>query len=122
MKKEDIKIGIKVTPFQKTVIGFEKDIEEYKNTNDLGKFLKENRYLYVIGYDDYKQVWMLGDMTYNNNEDGDYFNAKDFEPYQEKENGFEIKCLDCGHVGCDLNIVYHGFQFSCPNCGQVYKQ
>ena len=95
---EDIKIRMKVTPFQKTVDGYEKSIEEYKSCTSYGwgNFLKENGYLYVTGYDEYENAWTLGDITCNDNEDGDYFNSEDFEPYKEIQmNSEEInKYLD----------------------------
>lgn len=121
MKTKDIKIGMRVTPFQKTVKKYEENIDQYKRHKyGSGLFLNFNNYLFVVDYDEDTKAWVLGENIKSNC--GDCFNAEDFEPYQEKENGFEIKCLDCGYIGCDLNVVYHGFQFSCSNCGQVYKQ
>lgn len=122
MRKEDVKIGMKVRPFQKTAKGWEEDINEYKkHTYNPGKFFGEKEYLFVIKYDTYEEAWILSEDPEEN--DGDFFNSEDFKPYsEEKENGFEIKCKDCGYIGCDLNVVYCGFQFSCPNCGQIYKQ
>jgi hypothetical protein len=80
MKNEDIIIGQKVTPFQKTAKGWESDIKTYLRYG-CGKFLKENGYLYVKEYDDYEEAWVLRDES--DDDSGDYFNAEDFEPISE---------------------------------------
>jgi hypothetical protein len=82
LKKEDVRMGMKVIPFQKTAVGWEEDIEEYKNhTYNYGYFLRENGYLYATEYDEYEEAWVLTDDL--NERDGDYFNAEDFEPYEQ---------------------------------------
>ena len=93
MNKDDVVIGMKVTPFQKTANGWEENINEYKNhTYNYGKFLKENGYLFVIEYDEEEKAWILGD---NMDNDGDYFNAEDFESYMDVNNiSLEIDNVD----------------------------
>ena len=48
MKFEDIFIGQKVTPFQKTA-GIRMDMDDYYRRREKnGKFLKENGFLYIV--------------------------------------------------------------------------
>lgn len=90
MREDQIQIGSKVIPFQKTAKGWEEDINEYKNhTYGYGKFLKKNGYLYVTEYDEYEKTWILSDDINADgdyfNTDGDFFNPEDFEPFDEEE-------------------------------------
>lgn len=74
MKKEDVKIGMKVVPFQKTMGHGFKELFDYGN----GMFFKENGYLYVItAYDRYASIGIQGTTS--------QFSYEDFEPYIETQ-------------------------------------
>ena len=78
MKNEDVKVGMKVVPHSKTVPGWGSLAE----SQELIRAKKHAQpYLYVTGYDHSDMAWALGEFEDALN--GDYFNASDFEPYQE---------------------------------------
>ena len=83
MKDEDVKIGMKVVPFQKTVWGDFSESQVWRDGVNRG-------FLYVQAWDLEEKAWILGDidgLTFVDGEeifDGDFFNASDFEPYEEK--------------------------------------
>jgi hypothetical protein len=80
MKNEDVKRGMKVVPHSKTVSNFGHDVE--KSVAWRKAQANNQPFLYVV--DKTSNVWILND-KYSENMviDGDFFNAKDFEPYQE---------------------------------------
>jgi hypothetical protein len=77
LNKKDIKIGMKVVPFQKTV-------KNYLDFNSSGVWRrakeKNQNYLYVVGFEENEKYYMLSEIMgfeiY-----GDFYNAEDFEPY-----------------------------------------
>lgn len=77
MKKENVVIGQKVVPFQKTPDEF----YGLENSNNWKNALVKNQnYLFVSSWDEDEETFILG---CNENGQGDYFNACDFEPYEE---------------------------------------
>jgi len=79
LKKENVKIGMKVVPHSKTVWS---ELEE-SNSWETALKRKQN-YLYVTAWDDEEKCFVLSeDIT--DKEGGDFFNPEDFESYQEKE-------------------------------------
>jgi len=77
MLKEDAKIGMKVVPHDKTVWS---DLED---SNSWQLALKRGQnYLFVTQWDDSEECFILSEDE-NDLEGGDFFNANDFEPYEE---------------------------------------
>ena len=82
MKHEDVEIGMKVVPFQKTVDDWGDGLSWSPNWNEYGG--KEQGYLYVVGLEkNDPYAWILSNEE--NSFSGDYFNAEDFKPYAEEE-------------------------------------
>lgn len=79
LKKENVKIGMKVVPHSKTVWS---ELEE-SNSWKLALVRKQN-YLYVIAWDNDEQCFVLSENLIDE-EGGDFFNPEDFEPYEENE-------------------------------------
>jgi len=80
MKKEDIKIGMRVVPFQKTAFS------QLENSNTWKDALNKNqKYLYVIDWDDELNCFVLDDENINDGDNGDFFNTEDFKPYSEED-------------------------------------
>jgi hypothetical protein len=77
MKFDDITVGMKVVPFQKTAWG---DLSE----SGAWKRGKERGYLYVTLYDSYEKAWVLDQQREYSCNSGDFFNSCDFEPYKER--------------------------------------
>jgi hypothetical protein len=80
MKHSEVKIGMKVTPFQKTSGRWNNSIGDYINKSGrIGQFLKENGFLYVVEFSENINAYALGVEI----ETGcaDYFNSEDFKPY-----------------------------------------
>ena len=78
MKKEELKLGMKVVPFQKTGI-FQKDIKEYKKSG-VGRMLSKLGYLYYVG--DAEEDCIV--LNYDKDDVmGDIFSINDIEPYKE---------------------------------------
>lgn len=73
MKDSDVKIGMKVVPHDKTVGCGLEDSVMWRGAKEAGR-----SYLFVNERDD--KHWALG---YKKDVNGDFFNASDFEPYQE---------------------------------------
>lgn len=75
MKKEDVQIGMKVVPHQKTVSGWGRlqnsEVWEYAKNNN-------QEYLYVVRENTEDDCFILSDEL---DGDGDYFNSEDFELY-----------------------------------------
>ena len=75
MKKEDVQIGMKVVPFQKTVLGWgglqNSEVWEYAKNNN-------QEYLYVARENTEDNCFVLSDEL---DSDGDYFNPEDFKLY-----------------------------------------
>jgi hypothetical protein len=97
MKKEDVKIGMKVVPFQKTVKGWE-GLETscvWKKTKEKGQ-----NYLCINEYDENEGCYVLG----FEETDGDFFNVEDFKPYVEK---FEIKKETKVHIHTILPYTFN---------------
>jgi len=78
MKDEDVKIGMRVVPFQKTTW---RDLSK----SDAWKKGKERGYLYVTFYDREEEAWVLDQQGKYFSYSGDFFNACDFEPYIEEK-------------------------------------
>ena len=83
MKKEDIIIGMRVVPHDKTM---DKDYYGGLETSNVWKRAKEinQPYLYLIEYSEADHAYVL---NYENKYDGDFFNIEDFDPYVEVDNG-----------------------------------
>ena len=73
MYKGNVKVGMKVVPFQKTAFGF-KELEDSYSWNRVRG--TDKPYLNVDMWDDDRSCWILS---------GDFFNACDFEPYIDEE-------------------------------------
>ena len=98
MKKEDVIIGMKVVPHDKTA----KNWEGLENSDIWKDALQNNQpYLFVAGFDTYEEFYEL---SKNSDEDGDFFNPEDFEPYLMK-NGNEL-IIDI--VKCAKEIFCNG--------------
>ena len=78
MKKEDVEIGIKVVPFQKTA-------HSWGNLNSSNIWYDAKRkaqpFLYVTGWDGEEDAWLLN--ITSEVVDGDFFRSEDFELYLE---------------------------------------
>lgn len=88
MKNEDVKIGMKVVPHSKTVRGW-----SGLNSSKVWRaaLYYEQPYLFVIGYKDEEECWDLS--LEKDSDSGDFFNAEDFEPYEENKMTPETKYL-----------------------------
>lgn len=77
MKKEQVKIGMKVVPHQKTVFP-SLSLEDSTVWKEAIKI--NQKYLYVVGWESGFNAFVL-----NTNEelDGDYFKPEDFEQYKQ---------------------------------------
>ena len=75
MKKSDVVLGMKVVPFKKTAKGYGRLSNSYSKN-----VLKNQRYLYVTGWNDEDRCWELardkGDTVAC-----DFFMSGDFKPY-----------------------------------------
>ena len=76
MRKEDVKIGMKVVPFQKTYFGKENLSETWS-----GHVLKKLGYLVVNRFIENGGIALSTSSSQNKN--GDFFRPEDFEPYIE---------------------------------------
>ena len=78
MKDEDVKIGMKVVPHNKTT---------WRNLSKSNAWEKgkERGYLYVTLYDREEESWVLDQQKEYSDCDGDFFNACDFELYAEEK-------------------------------------
>lgn len=95
MKKSDVKIGMRVVPFQKTAKNWG-NLESscvWKNAQDSGQ-----KFLYVVGIYLNEESELVRNkvvkkttLEYMLNSEkthgGDFFDARDFKPYIEKKNG-----------------------------------
>jgi hypothetical protein len=79
LKDEDIKIGMKVVPFKKTVTGWENTLDN--SPTWINRKIGQN-YLYVVGWDKEYNCWLLSN---NIQGSGDFFNASDLKLYKEPE-------------------------------------
>jgi len=89
MNKNDIKIGMRVVPFQKTA--FTQKLENSGVWRDA--LSKGQEYLYVIDEDKEFECFVLNDENFNDDDNGDFFNPEDFEPFNEQDiidNAFNI--------------------------------
>lgn len=86
MKNEDVKAGMKVVPHSKTVEGWGSlnECVPWKQAAE-----RKQPYLFVHGFENHvntgtglTQAWALG-AEIDRNGSGYFFNASDFEPYQE---------------------------------------
>jgi len=77
VKKEDVKIGMKVVPFQKTAWG---ELEDSILWSDALR--RKQGYLFVILFDEEEKVYVLS-LDIEDTEAGDFFNPEDFDPYEE---------------------------------------
>lgn len=80
MKKENVEIGMKVVPFQKTSRTKPcSDMEDYKKrSSEASQFFKENGFLYVLDFSNQENAFVLGS---GRNLGGDFFCVEDFESY-----------------------------------------
>jgi len=85
LRKDKVKIGQKVVPFQKTAKRWEEDFNQYINSdyNDIPVFFRDNGFLYVIGFDQSVNAFILG-ITTDEKDGGDYFRHNDFKSHEEK--------------------------------------
>jgi len=74
MNKKDVKIGMKVVPFQKTTYSGLENSGILRDAKRIGQ-----PYLYVCGWDDDENCFYLH--VDKNEDSGDFFNPEDFEPY-----------------------------------------
>jgi hypothetical protein len=81
MRKKDVKIGMKVIPFQKTAYGSLETSVHWRRSCE-----NNQPYLYVSYWNEEECCWALSRI--DNAQGGDYFNSWDFEPYIKKK---EIK-------------------------------
>ena len=83
MKFEEVKLNMKVVPHSKSVWDEGEKFEDYINSggNSAPSFFRENGYLEVVDYDPDIEAFILGGYD---GIDGDYFLAKDFEPYEKE--------------------------------------
>lgn len=81
MKKSDVKIGMRVVPFRKTVPGWFNLNESHQ-----WKISQENKmnFLYVVGWENEENCWCLSTKNEPDTMDSDFFRASDFRPYVEK--------------------------------------
>ena len=75
MQNQDVKVGMKVVPHSKTVFS----ALVYSYQWDIAK-QRDQPYLFVNRYDETGHAWSL---SFESGGYGDFFNASDFEPYQE---------------------------------------
>ena len=98
MKNEDVKIGMKVVPHDKTAAGwsnFLKWLASGDNTKP---------YLFVVSFSQIEQAWILSE---HKGGLGSYFNASDFEPYvkpRRKELRAEIERLKAENESAQKQI------------------
>lgn len=82
MKNKNVKIGMKVMPFQKTAYW-----DGLDSSNAWNRAKNSNQpYLYVKEWDYDRGYWVLND-TIDDNHGGDFFNSCDFSPYKEEIKG-----------------------------------
>lgn len=115
MKFEDVKIGMKVVPHNKSVWDY--SFEEWlKNDFGVAKLFKENGYLFVTGYCEEETAFTL-----NNNkedfEDGDFFLAEDFELYEEGSSFAKASIYQREQLPMSYSIHQTTAQpYCCPVC------
>ena len=80
MNKEDIIIGMKVTPHSKSFSYYGRGKVDFLDTSKVWEYAKElpQNFLYVTGYDESNDCYTLNTI---NDGGGDFFKPKDFEPY-----------------------------------------
>lgn len=78
MKKEEVIIGMKVFPFQKTAWGSLEGSCEWEDAKD-----KAKNYLYVVDWDDTENCFILSSVKDEPEDGGDFYNPEDFKPYDE---------------------------------------
>lgn len=81
MRKQDVVIGMRVVPFQKTAYTY--GLENSGVWKDARN--KNQEYLYVIDWDEELKCFVLSDENVNNEDDGDFFNPEDFKHYNEQD-------------------------------------
>lgn len=85
MNQEEVLMGMKVVPHQKTVEGWcvlEK-CYEWEDAKD-----KKQPYLFVVGWEEDIKAFILS-CDPNSYQSGDFFNPEDFTPYVETEESYE---------------------------------
>lgn len=101
MNNSDVKIGMKVVPFQKTIGDvFEKSI--------VWKWAQRDKqpFLYVNGYEPYNDYWRLHNSE-TGEQNGDFYKAEDFEPYVSEE-----ELIDAV-FSCWIRSYYYTFYANC---------
>ena len=84
MKNKDVVENMKVVPFRKSV-------KKWNDINDSWEWKRAcahgQNYLFVVGKEKSNpRAWILAENK-NNDLNGDFYNASDFEPYREEQNG-----------------------------------
>lgn len=77
MKSKDVRIGMKVVPFQKTIGMFQGNFRQILTVQRAIEYGQP--YLYVTRWNKYEKCWCLSDDSRVRS--GDFFNSKDFYPY-----------------------------------------
>jgi len=82
MLDKDVRTGMKVVPFQKTKV----ICDSFSSSNTMRRIKETGQeYTYVLGWDMEESCWLLSDKKGARVDEGDFFNASDFEPYVEEE-------------------------------------
>jgi len=76
MRKQDVQIGMKVVPFQKTAWCSLTDSYIWKDALE-----DKQNYLYVVEFDEDENCFVLNNI--DGDSDGDFFHPEDFNPYME---------------------------------------
>ena len=108
MKKEDVFIGQRVIPFQKTVDGWGGlEYSIWSNAKE-----REQPYLYILFWDEDEGVFVLSDRK--DDQSGDFFNPEDSEPYEKPliALDFKDKILDALKIA-KIDIKNEDGSFKC---------
>ncbi len=81
MKSNDVRIGMKVVPFQKTVGIMQDNFRQILTVRTAIE--RRQPYLYIVGWHKYDKCWRLSDTRDGG---GDFFNSKDFHLYTGENN------------------------------------
>ena len=77
MKNQDVRIGMRVTPRQKSV-------KEWSGIrNSIEWKCRIGNFLFVKGWEEELECWILSSSS-EEGVGGDFFNSKDFKPYAEE--------------------------------------
>lgn len=79
MRKQDVKIGMKVVAHDKSV-GIRRSRIGLENSKMWTKYGKVKGFLFVVAYDKSVSAWVLSNKSKSQN--GDFFLSRDITPYQ----------------------------------------